>query len=207
MRRDKELTLEITSQCTLECDWCSSNSSLVGTHVSTSSIFATMRECQPLCKTLRLSGGEPLLHPDIRAILYEAKHFLKYHVVLMTNGQEMLDLAARDQVDEFVVHMVNGKSFATTRWYSYNGRSVSMHVVAIEGNEANLVEAINFANVMGIPLHVLALQKQGRGVNCEPSKLITWSGEKGCSEKRKVTVLASGAIVTCSAMKRKCDIR
>lgn len=206
MRRDKELTLEITSQCTLNCAWCSSSATPEGEHLPLSTIFKTLRDMQPFCKTVRFSGGEPLLHPQLREFLVEAKEFMGYRVLLLTNGQDALGVTARDLVDEFVVHLVNDASFRTAIWYQDDHREVSLHVVAVEGNEVNVLGALNFAYGRKIPLHVLALQKQGRGIDCQPSKLITWSGEKGCSERRKVTVLANGAAVTCSAMKRKCDI-
>lgn len=207
MRRDKELTLEITNQCTLNCAWCSSGASPSGLHTPLNSILTTLRAMQPRCKTVRLSGGEPTLHPDLSSILIEAHRLLGYHVVLFTNGQAFLPPSISGHVDEFVVHLVNSESYWTALAYKHSGRNVSLHVVAVEGMERDIQYGIQFALNSEIPIHILALQKQGRGKDCEPSKLITWSGEKGCSEKRKVTVLSDGAVVTCSAMKRKCDIR
>jgi len=167
-----------------------------------------MRQFRAQCDVLRLSGGEPTLHPDIRDILWEAR-YLGYKVVLLTNGQRTLGLSMRDYVDEFVVSVVGPGSLLSALWYQKDGRIVSLHVVSVLGNEKRIVDAIVFASKHQIPIHVLALQRQGRGENCEPLELITWTGMRGCTENNKITVTASGKVVTCSALKYggKCSLK
>jgi MoaA/NifB/PqqE/SkfB family radical SAM enzyme len=198
--RNKELTLEITQKCQLECRWCSSEASPKGEHVPVGVVKNKLMTWQSMCNVVRISGGEPLLHPDLDRILWEARYH-KFHVVLLTNGQEALPYSERDKVDEFVVHMANTVSFATVGRYKKEGRNVSMHVVAVEGNEAIILDALHVVLEQQIPLRILKLQKQGRGESCEPSKLITFTGDLGCREHEKITITHDDKLVTCSALK------
>jgi len=153
-----------------------------------------------------LSGGEPLLHPDFREIVREAK-YLDYKVVLLTNGQRTSGISIRDEFDEVVVSVINNESFLSARWYALGESRTSLHIVSVAGEESRIVDAITFAYEQNIPIHVLALQKQGRGKNCQPSKLFTWTGMVGCNAVNKITINVKGEQFTCSAFKnRRCDL-
>jgi hypothetical protein len=68
-------------------------------------------------------------------------------------------------------------------------------------------EGVRFAYENQMPIHILALQKQGRGKNLEPSRLITWTGMDGCTKNEKITINVHGDMFTCSAFKnRECDL-
>jgi organic radical activating enzyme len=123
----KELTIEITQQCTMNCPWCSTEATPEGSHVPLQLIKEQLRGWSIDCDVVRLSGGEPLLHPHIREIIDEAR-YLKYRTILLTNGQQSLGVTMRDKVDEFIVSYVNGTSLATAKWYKQDGRKVSLHV-------------------------------------------------------------------------------
>jgi organic radical activating enzyme len=207
MRRDKELTIEITSKCSLNCAWCSTNATPEGKYVPKELVIERMREWQYCCNVVRLSGGEPLQYPYLKDILVEAKRYLGYRVVLLTNGQYLLPFPLRRYVDEIVVHLVNSLSFSSAREWKKDKRNVSVQVVNVLGREAFVLQGLQFALEIGVPFRVLALQKQGRGIKSEPSKLITWTGIRGCNLGRKVTVGVEGKVTTCSAFKnRPCDI-
>ncbi len=71
----------------------------------------------------------------------------------------------------------------------------------MEGNETNVRNTIQIGIDHEIPVRLLTLQKQGRGVNCRPLNLISWTGDKGCDKEKKITITHDGRIVTCSALK------
>ncbi len=209
--RNKELTLEITSRCQLSCAWCSSSSSPDGKDRPTEDCINALKILYPQCNVVRISGGEPTLHPDLDVIIRLAKEML-YRVVLLTNGLYLptryLEKGYND-IDEFVVHLADKRSFYAAEEYLNYKKNVSLHIVAVKGNEASIRNAIGFAIASHIPLRVLALQKQGRGVNCEPSDLITWRGMSRCQANNKITVAMDGTTTTCSALKyrrKKCDL-
>lgn len=189
--RNKELTLEITSRCQLECPWCSTSASPSGKDRPAEDCISTLKALYPQCNVVRISGGEPTLHPGLSDILRAAKEF-KYQVVVMTNGQSTISQATCDLVDEFIVQMYNHLSYDAVDYYRLFSPKVSMHVVAVEGFTGRVGDAVHFSLLWDVPLRVLALQKQGRGVNCQPSKLITWSGSDRCQANNKITVAADG---------------
>ena len=63
-----EITIEITKYCPNNCDYCSTNASLDGEHLS----FEKIRDflmTQLKIDRINISGGEPLAHPDFYRIL------------------------------------------------------------------------------------------------------------------------------------------
>jgi len=201
----KELTLEITNKCYQQCPWCSSDSSPKGFLTPRERILEILDSCRPECDVVRFSGGEPTLHPGLPDFLFYAKR-LEYQVVLLTNGLEMN--RALEGVDEYWINLVNEKSLLEALVLKHMGRFVGLHVVLAKGNEEWIRRGLNTSFLYSIPVRLLVLQKQGRGANCKPLDLISWTGDKGCNLENKITITPTGKVVTCSALKYgKCSLK
>lgn len=201
----KELTLEITSKCYQNCPWCSSSSTPEGVHLGAWKAKRLLKEYRKTCNIVRFSGGEPTLHPDLFILMKYAKK-LNYKTVLLTNGLKPV-LPNYAYTDEYWIHIVSESSLQTAfrlqgfKPVTLDFKPVTMEVVLVEGNEKWIREALHAGFMSSIPVRLLILQKQGRGVNCKPLNLITWTGNKGCNKNNKVTITHDGKIVTCSALK------
>lgn len=211
----RELTLEITSKCFQHCSWCSSSSSELGEHMPLDIVLGYLNHYSyrkahetkntEWCTTLRLSGGEPTLHPDIVEIAKASKD-LGYYLILMTCGYDNTDRLL-PYVDEYILHTIYTPEY-WIRFYLEKSKKLSLQSVLAKGNEDSVLESIRLSFKHKIPLRLLALQKQGRGVDCEPLGLVSWTGDKGCHKEDKITVTHGGKVVTCSALKYKdeCDL-
>jgi radical SAM protein with 4Fe4S-binding SPASM domain len=79
-----EIIVEITGRCRQVCPYCTGPRI---PDVSLKDIKATLDEAASLgVKSIRITGGEPLLHPDIRTILTYAKT-KKFAVILNTTAE------------------------------------------------------------------------------------------------------------------------
>lgn len=194
----KELTLEITNKCYLNCSWCSSSSVPNGYLVPDDKVYALLKKYRPECDVVRFSGGEPTLHPEIGGFLWYAKERLGYKTILLTNG---LSGFLSPSVDEYYINVVSSKSILKVLALYGSDLTVTVGVVLVKGNEEWIRRALDTSLLYEIPIRLLVLQRQGRGVNCEPLELIGWTGNKGCSKENKITIAHDGKVVTCSALK------
>lgn len=81
-----EIVIEITGQCRQVCPHCTGRRT---PHVPLSDIQKTLDEAAILgVRTIRITGGEPLLHPDLRKILTYSKA-KKFTVILNTAAEDM----------------------------------------------------------------------------------------------------------------------
>ena len=97
--RLRNLFLELTDSCNLCCAHCGSGCSAAnGTFLETAAVMRTLREvadrCDPSDVRICITGGEPMLHPDLCAIIRRAKE-LGFTVGLTTNGTLIDEAAAR----------------------------------------------------------------------------------------------------------------
>jgi radical SAM protein with 4Fe4S-binding SPASM domain len=84
-----EIIIEITGRCRLVCPYCTGPRSA---DVPLKDIKATLDEAASLgIKAVRITGGEPLIHPDIREILTYAK--AKNFAVLLNTAAENISPA------------------------------------------------------------------------------------------------------------------
>lgn len=204
----KELTLEITNKCHVECPWCSSGSTPDGKSTPLEDALGYLDGFKSECDVVRISGGEPTLHFDLAAVCAHASK-LRYKVLLLTSGREMNEILNWGFVDEYVLNVVDEKSILEVLVLKAMKKSVSMHAVLAKGNGEWVSRAVNTSLLYSIPVRLLTLQKQGRGADCEPLGLIRWTGDRGCDKENKVTVTHDGKVVTCSALKYRdaCDAR
>lgn len=198
----KELTLEITNKCYQGCAWCSSSSIPNGKHMSYQKILHLLRKYRAECDVVRISGGEPTLHPSLLGVLKYAK-ILGYTTVLLTSGWEMNKVIGCDLVDEYVINIVSDKSILEVFILHHLDKKVSTEVVLAERNEDNIAKATKLSMESKIPLRLLVLQNQGRAKinHVKPLTLVGWTGDRGCRKDNKITITPDGKIVTCSALK------
>lgn len=167
-------------------------------------VYDLLKKYRVECDVVRFSGGEPTLHPEIGGFLWYARVRLGYKTILLTNGIECF---VHDQVDEYWINVVNSGSIIRVLTLKSFGKNIEMQAVLVEGNELNIRNAIQVGIDHGIPVRLLVLQKQGRGVNCKPLNLLSWTGDSGCNKENKITITPDGKVTTCSALKYKdnCD--
>lgn len=124
------LQAEVTTYCNLNCVMCS-HASLVKTprHMSLASFQAVCAAVQPL--KIALSGiGEPLLNPDLLAMIHHARH-QRIATITTTN----LTLISRDKADELVasgLQLLKGSidSLDPTTYQTIRGQNAHHKVVA-----------------------------------------------------------------------------
>ena len=81
-----EIIIEITGKCRLVCPYCTGPRTA---DVSLKDIKATLDEAASFgVKTIRITGGEPLIHPEIQTILKYAK-LKKFSVLLNTAAENI----------------------------------------------------------------------------------------------------------------------
>jgi radical SAM protein with 4Fe4S-binding SPASM domain len=81
-----EIVIEITGRCRLLCPYCTPRKRA---DVPLKDIKATLDEAASLgIKVIRITGGEPLLHPDIQTILTYAKAN-KFAIILNTAAEDI----------------------------------------------------------------------------------------------------------------------
>jgi MoaA/NifB/PqqE/SkfB family radical SAM enzyme len=90
----------VTMQCNLNCAYCEDFGSRRNEQVTRNPSFEDAQKILRVIRTgfsrLWLTGGEPLLHPQIGELLLYARNELKFHEIsLITNGTLLKDVFAR----------------------------------------------------------------------------------------------------------------
>lgn len=102
-----ELWFHITDRCNLRCTHClfSSSPSEERT-LSRNQILCLADEAyRNGCRLFALTGGEPLVHPDIDGIVTELLAFPESHVAMLSNGMELDSFIGRIQPDPDYFHV------------------------------------------------------------------------------------------------------
>lgn len=83
----EELRLSITSACNMKCDYCHNEGNLIQATMSSDTIFCIVSDLIPLgLKKVRITGGEPLVHPDIESICQTLSEKYGLEIGINTNG-------------------------------------------------------------------------------------------------------------------------
>jgi len=148
-----EVTIEITKYCPNNCDYCSTNASKDGKHLTFFEIEAFLADIWVNNEITRIniSGGEPLAHPDFYKILQTCYNFTD-NVWVYTNALKKI-IYNTDVVKEIEVHanvcLVPGK-------YVYLPKNVDQ-------------------------VHLLKLVKQGKAKDMDDGNFSVSGNLKGCS--------------------------
>jgi len=175
MPKLKEVSIEITNKCNLKCIHCSSNAgNPFNNELSLTEIKDIIEQSRALgTAILTLSGGEPLLHPNIGEIIQYAKPL---EVRLQTSGNETMDkiLQAFPKTGK-IVYSIHGlesthetitgiagsyrRAIENIRKTKEHGITAEVHIVA---NRLNYRQIPALEQTLQIPIHLLRLVEQGR---------------------------------------------
>ena len=183
--------LEITEACNLRCPVCFAQSPS-GKHRPLDELCADLEQflaARGPLDVLQLSGGEPLLHPDLLRILDRSKELPIDHVMINTNGLELLrrdglaaELARRRPRLELALQCdgLDAQSHVALRGADLAEQKRAVIRKAVEHDipstlVCTLVKGVNEDQVG--PLLRLGLQtRQIRGITLQPA---TFSGRFG----------------------------
>lgn len=186
-RRVDHLRLSLTERCNLACQYCSVGREAGGCRIETGLAIALVRwlSSRHAVRHVRLTGGEPLLHPELTDIIsgLSALGALD-EITLTTNGQTLAARAPRlHQAGLTRVNIsldtLRGERFAALT----RGGDLER---TLRGIEAAVAAGLN-----PVRLNVVAQ----RGVNDdELCELAAWGLERGCTV-RFLEVMAIGPMV------------
>lgn len=185
----KELTLDITNNCSLNCIHCSTNALKAGSISFTHAQVLSYLDQFPDFESIRLSGGEPFNNPNLREILRAVKG-RKKHVTVLTSGvsfDKSLRLDDFVQLIDELVFSIQGprqvhNHVVGTNFDAYSimlnstfraedlGIPYSFHTVAMTQNYAEFPALARYIGSTKMNWHVLRLTSQGRA---DSSMLLT----------------------------------
>lgn len=147
----KEVCLEITAKCPLNCLHCSGNCSINSIEqLSLSEIRQVLSDLSNLgCEVVEISGGEPLLHPDLVHIIECIKKH-KIEPVLYTSGNMLSDSG---KMADLGVGFAEKLYAAGLRKIVFNlqsfRRKTHDNITMLAGSFRNVLQAIRSAKSLG----------------------------------------------------------
>ena len=102
-----ELWFHITNRCNLTCSHCLfASSPSDALELSADRILALSREAHGQgCRMFALTGGEPLIHPEIQRIVFSLLSMADSHVALLTNGMTLIPFLDKHSFDPNFFHL------------------------------------------------------------------------------------------------------
>jgi len=185
------------------CPWCSSESIPEGKYVDYETIVNRLFRLYKECDVVRISGGEPTMHPDIGSIVDYCKLLYK-EIILLTNGSTYFYHSAITKY-----HISYNKY--SERYVSFlieQGVSRSnIMITAVLCPDSDVSGAMILSKEYKIPCHLYKLQQQGRARDMVNEIEVTC--ENGCTRNNKITITYDGKEIKCSADKEgeKCHGR
>ena len=189
----KELLIEITDKCPLNCLHCSSNSNIKNNKfISKEIIFDILHQGKKLkAKEFQISGGEPFLHTDLLYISLKAVK-MGYNISIYTSGNnyvknKIIEISKDifNKIEQksnhkiiFGIHGIDKKTheFITQKKGSYvnllnsirnsinAGIKTELHFVPNKININQIGQLLKFAEDIGIfKVSILRFVKHGRG--------------------------------------------
>lgn len=111
-----EIIIEITGKCQLVCPYCTGPRTA---HAPLKDIKATLDEAANLgIKAIRITGGEPLLHPDIQTILTYAKA-KRFAILLNTAAENISPSLMKTIIANVDVALISLQGYNATSNSSY----------------------------------------------------------------------------------------
>ncbi len=170
-----EITIEVTKRCPFAtnlperpyCEYCSSDATVDGDHLDLETIFRFIDSFENI-SVINLSGGDPLMHPQIGEIILYALRFTE-NVCLQTN---------------------------LVRWIRFNSNiveevRVEANVLPIAGRSCYIPQNVD-------RVRILKLIHQGRAKDLPEQNITVSSnfcGESRCESCNHPTLKADGSIV------------
>lgn len=148
----EEITIEITSNCSLKCLHCSSNSSPAKKNfLEKEKIFDIISEAYNLkAKNISLSGGEPFNHPSFSTIL----DFVKSREIslrIYTSGN-MFNNGKITSLSSSLLKKIS--NYIHTLIFSIHGANAKTHdyITNTEGSFSNMLQSVKKAKSFNIPI-------------------------------------------------------
>ena len=143
------LWLEITNRCNLQCVHCyadSSPSEAVTGSLTTSDWISVLSEAKDLsCGRVQFIGGEPLIHPDLRKMIYAARSMEYDFIEVYTNATKL----NQNWCDFFKSHGVH----VATSFYS-SDPDIHASITKRRGSFSKTVAGIKAAVDANLPVRV-----------------------------------------------------
>jgi 7,8-dihydro-6-hydroxymethylpterin dimethyltransferase len=169
LERIGELWFHLTNRCNMRCGHCLFSSSPDdGSQLSTQRVLQIAQEARDAgCALFVLTGGEPLVHSDIDAIVAELLSHDRTHVVMLTNGLAVRPFLERLQPDPEFFHLqisldglgrthdqLRGKGAfdklcALFQWLKNNGYPYTISMCVTSSNVHEMPGLPDFAADMG----------------------------------------------------------
>ncbi|HWK55431.1 MAG TPA: pyrroloquinoline quinone biosynthesis protein PqqE [Hyphomicrobiales bacterium] len=150
------LNLELTYRCPLHCVYCYNpvDYAHIGPELDTAAWLRVLREARALgAVQLGLSGGEPLLRPDLEAIIREARQ-LGFYTNLLTSGVGLTEDRIARFKDGGLDHIQVSFQDSTRE---LNDFLSSTRTFELKKQVARLVKQYDYPMVLNVVLHRLNL--------------------------------------------------
>lgn len=138
------LRIAITNTCNLSCFYCHNE----GQELNCKARFLSLDYIKDMCnwfknnniyvKAVNITGGEPLLHPQLFEIIDEVKEITE-DVRINTNGT----LLTKEMIDKFVEHKVSTIKVGIDSLYTKQSKP---NVYQTKSNVDKIIEMIKYAN-------------------------------------------------------------
>jgi len=184
IRKFKKLRVSITEQCNLSCMYCDMKNIFFqkSGEVDLSLLLKIIENLhkQLDLSSIRLTGGEPALHPDLPEFIRELKKLGIPEVNLTTNGYYLKNLLPElknsgldrinislDAIDEDIFANITGQRGATRVMDSIlaanlAGFKIKINSIIMRGiNESQILSLLEFAMKHQIIIRFLELMKMG----------------------------------------------
>lgn len=184
LERIDELWFHLTDRCNLACRHCLfSSSPAQAPHLSRARVEELADEAARAgCRLFALTGGEPLVHPEIDAIVAHLLARPQAHVVMLTNGLELVPFLERLRPDPQYLHLqisLDGleqahdrlrgrgtfqKVLATFAWLKANGYPWTISMCVTRDNVRDMPAMVDLAADVGAGnVHYMWYFVRGRG--------------------------------------------
>lgn len=185
--RLKELKIEVTQKCPLNCIHCSSEANITKTaELSYNIVSRLIKEAADIgVQEITFSGGEPLIWPYISSMIDHCNSF-KMRPVVYTSGNPIIDGSSLINLQELskvskvtisifgstansheAITRIRGsfeKSICAIKAISSSFTSVGIHFVAMKPNWMEIEAVVKLANALSVDsVSVLRFVPHGRG--------------------------------------------
>ena len=186
-REFKKLRVSLTNLCNLSCVYCvpdgKETTKLTSRFSDKNRVLATIKDLNAhlSLEKIRLTGGEPLLHPEIKEIIEGIANLGIEQISITTNGigmsEKIIELKSLgltsvnislDASTDHTFEQITGfnkfdKVISAVEKCVETGLEVKLNSVILKGqNEDEILPLLDFAQKTGIEIRFLELMKMGK---------------------------------------------